>query len=164
MKTFHSNQTFTALFTMHFISVRSSLFLFMTNEDKRINYTLITNNLKTWRPVALILGGGLYYLTQLDRGAVWAVKLRERSLFKQYIYNREEMHQVGLIPHGGTPSGRLNKDDWTKMIAEDTTPHFWELYSCEGGSILATAYWPSKILIHSEGLIYLICKHFTYTN
>lgn len=58
MKTFHSNQTFTALFTMHFISVRSSLFLFMTNEDKRINYTLITNNLKTWRPVALIFWGG----------------------------------------------------------------------------------------------------------
>lgn len=161
MKTFHSNQTFTALFTMHFISVRSSLFLFMTNEDKRINYTLITNNLKTWRPVALILGGGgLYYLTQLDRGAVWAVKLRERSLFKQYIYTIERK----CIKWVWFPMQALRVEDWTKMIAEDTTPHFWELYSCEGGSILATAYWPSKILIHSEGLIYLICKHFTYTN
>lgn len=38
----------------------------------------------------------------------------------------------------------LRVEDWTKMIAEDTTPHFWELYSCEGGSILATAYWPSN--------------------
>lgn len=38
--------------------------------------------------------------------------LRDKSIqTTNTLYNREEMHQVALIPHGATQSGRLNKDD-----------------------------------------------------
>ena len=74
----------------------------------------------------------------------------ETSLFKHWIYNREEIHGVALIPRG--------VEDWTGMIVEDVTPCSCELCedrSSPGCSVLTFLLHTVDPLMHKE-IIYSV--------